>query len=161
MALRIALWLFVRDLCFRLGVVVLTGDFNKGAERELPPGVIDDQRRISPLDAASSFAAVPWSTTGVALLCGARAASLTETSGQSVVASSKCQSHRTNGSSCTTAPSTLSLLPSARRPRTKRGTTSSGCTSKFANRKPEDMRHPGTRNLGGTVDASVLRRHVG
>ena len=32
-----ALLLFVRDLCLRLGVVLLTGDFNKGAERELSP----------------------------------------------------------------------------------------------------------------------------
>ena len=34
----IALLLLVRDLRLRLGVVLLTGDFNKGAERELPPG---------------------------------------------------------------------------------------------------------------------------
>ena len=37
---------------FKLGDVALTGDFNKGAVRELLSGGSDDQRRISPLEAA-------------------------------------------------------------------------------------------------------------
>ena len=44
----IALLLLVRDLCLKLGAVVLTGDFNKGAECELSPGGTDDRRRTSP-----------------------------------------------------------------------------------------------------------------
>ena len=32
----IGLLLLIRDLCLKLGAVVLTGDFHKGAERELP-----------------------------------------------------------------------------------------------------------------------------
>ena len=39
--------------------MVLTGDFNKGAERELPPGASDSQRRISPPEAAFSSAVTP------------------------------------------------------------------------------------------------------
>ena len=61
----IALLLLVRDLCLKLGAVVLTRDFIKGAERELLSRGADDQRPISPLDAAFSFAAVPWATSGV------------------------------------------------------------------------------------------------
>ena len=44
----IALLLLVRDQCLKFGVVVLTGDFSKGAERALLSGGADDQRRISP-----------------------------------------------------------------------------------------------------------------
>ena len=38
--------------------------------RELPPGGTDDQRRISPLEAAFGFATVPWPTSGVTPLWG-------------------------------------------------------------------------------------------
>ena len=51
--------LLIRDLCMKLGVVILTGDFDKGAERELASSAPTDQRRISPLDAAFSHANVP------------------------------------------------------------------------------------------------------
>ena len=47
----IALLLLIRDLCMELGAVILTGDFNKGAECELASS---DQCRISPLEAAFS-----------------------------------------------------------------------------------------------------------
>ena len=47
----IALLLLIRDLCTKLGAVVLIGDFNKTAERELPAGGSEGQRRISPIDA--------------------------------------------------------------------------------------------------------------
>ena len=56
----IALLLLIHELCLTLGAVVLTGDFNKGAERELPPGVTDEQRRITLLETAYSFANFPW-----------------------------------------------------------------------------------------------------
>ena len=68
----IASLLFVRDLCLKFGAAVLTGDFNKGAEREalsLSCGS-EDQRRISPLEAAFSFASVPWPTSCVTPLWG-------------------------------------------------------------------------------------------
>ena len=71
----IALLLLVRDLCLKLGEVVLTGAFKKGAARELPSGGSDDQHRISPLEAAFSFAAVPWPTSGVTLLWAPAASS--------------------------------------------------------------------------------------
>ena len=50
--------------------VVLTGDFNKGAEREALSGDSGDQRRISPLDAAFGYACVPWPASGVTPLWG-------------------------------------------------------------------------------------------
>ena len=87
----IALLLLVRDLCLKLGAVVLTRDFIKGAERELLSRGADDQRRISPLDAAFSFAAVPWATSGVtplwrpaarALAISGRSAMLPDTQNQ-------------------------------------------------------------------------------
>ena len=54
-----------RDLCVRLGAVLLTGDFNKGAERDLPPSGTDSQRRLSPLEAAFGHTPVPWPATVV------------------------------------------------------------------------------------------------
>ena len=57
--------LLIRDLCMKLGAVILTGDFNKGAEREAAANGPTDQRRISPLEAAFSHAYVPWPTSGV------------------------------------------------------------------------------------------------
>ena len=58
----IALLLLIRDVCFKRGAVVLTGDFNKSAERELLPGGSDSQRRISPLQpsARRAFPGPPW-----------------------------------------------------------------------------------------------------
>ena len=61
----IALLFLTSDLCLKLGAVVLTVDFNKGAERGLPPGGSESQRRISPLEAAFSSARDPWPTLGV------------------------------------------------------------------------------------------------
>ena len=66
----IALLLLIWDLCLQLSAVVLTGDFNKGAERELPSGGSDSQRRTSPLEAAFSCTRVPWPTAGVTQLWG-------------------------------------------------------------------------------------------
>ena len=80
----IALLLLIRDLCMKLGAVILTGDFNKGAERELASSAPTDQRRISPLEAAFSRANVPWPTSGVTPLCGAPAESPTAACGPDV-----------------------------------------------------------------------------
>ena len=66
----IALLLFIRDLCMKLGAVILTRDFNKGAEREAASSGLSDQRRISPLEAAFSHANIPWPTSGVTPLWG-------------------------------------------------------------------------------------------
>ena len=66
----IALTLLIRDLCATLGAVVLTGNFNKAAERELPTGGSDSQRRISPLEAALNHAHFLWPTSGVTPLWG-------------------------------------------------------------------------------------------
>ena len=52
----IALLLLIRDLCMELFAVILTGDFKKGAERELASSATTDQRRISPLEFAFSCA---------------------------------------------------------------------------------------------------------
>ena len=43
----------------KLGAVILTGDFNKGAESEAAANGPMEQRRISPLEN------VPWPTSGV------------------------------------------------------------------------------------------------
>ena len=68
--MRIALLLLIRHLCLKIGVVVLTSDFCKGAERELLPGGCDSQRRISPLEAAVNSACVSWHALGVTPLWG-------------------------------------------------------------------------------------------
>ena len=68
----IALLLLIRDLCMKLGAVIITRDLNKGAERELASSATTDQRRISPLEAAFSHAKVPWPTFGVTPLWGPR-----------------------------------------------------------------------------------------
>ena len=52
----IALLLLIPDVCLKFGAVVLTGDFNNGAECELSPRGSESQRRISPLEAAFSSA---------------------------------------------------------------------------------------------------------
>ena len=44
----IAFLLLICDLCIKLGVVTLTGDFSKAVERETPSG--DGERRTSPLE---------------------------------------------------------------------------------------------------------------
>ena len=54
----------------KLGAVILTGDFTKGAERELASSAPTDQCRISPLEAAFSCANVSWPTAGVTPLWG-------------------------------------------------------------------------------------------
>ena len=56
--------MLICDLCMKLGAGVLTGHFNKGAEREAPSGD-SGERRVSPLEAALSCACVPWPTSGV------------------------------------------------------------------------------------------------
>ena len=61
----IALFLLIRDVCLKLGAVVLTGDFNNGAECELSPRCYETQRRISPLEAAFSFCVRPLAYLGV------------------------------------------------------------------------------------------------
>ena len=63
----IALLLFVRDLCLKLGAVILIGDFNKAVERDTPAGDFGE-RWISPLEAAFSHANIPWPTSGVTSL---------------------------------------------------------------------------------------------
>ena len=72
----------------KLGVVLLTGDFNEGAERELSSGGTEDQRRISPLEAASDHAAMSWPTSVVTPLWGPGAEPRI-TSGPKVADSSK------------------------------------------------------------------------
>ena len=62
--------LVLRDLYLKLRAVVLTEDFNKGAENKLTPGGAADQRRFLPLEAAFIFADVPWTTSGVTPLWG-------------------------------------------------------------------------------------------
>ena len=64
----IALLLFLRDLCMKLGAVTITGDFKMAVERETPSG--DGERRTSPLEAAFSHANIPWPTFGVTRLWG-------------------------------------------------------------------------------------------
>ena len=61
----IALLLLIRDSCMKLGAFILTGDFDKGAEREAAANGSMDQRRISPLEASFNCANVPWPTSGV------------------------------------------------------------------------------------------------
>ena len=61
-----ALLLFIRDLCLKLGAVVLTGDFSKAVERETLSGDSGDGR-ISPLEAAFRYACVLWPNSGVTL----------------------------------------------------------------------------------------------
>ena len=61
----IALLLLIRDLCVKLGAVILTGDLFKGAERESATNGQMDQRRISPVEAAFNCGNVPWPTSGV------------------------------------------------------------------------------------------------
>ena len=61
----IALLLLIRDLCLKLGVVVLTGDFTKAVERETPSS--DGDRRTSPPGAAFSHANTPWPTFGIGI----------------------------------------------------------------------------------------------
>ena len=60
----VALLLLIRDVCLKLGAVVLTGDFNNGAECELSPRCSESQRRNSPLEAAFSSACALWPTLG-------------------------------------------------------------------------------------------------
>ena len=60
----IALLLLIRDLCLKLGAVVLTGDFSKAVEGETPSGDFGE-RRISQLEAACSDVNIPWPTSGV------------------------------------------------------------------------------------------------
>ena len=59
----IVLLLVTRDLCFKLGAVVLTGDFNRAVERVTVSGDSGD-RRILTLEDAFSYACVPWPTSG-------------------------------------------------------------------------------------------------
>ena len=87
----IALFLLIRDLCMKLGAVILAGDFNKVTERELASSGPTDQRRTSPLEAAFSHASVPWPTSGVTPLWGPAACGL------NVAVSSCSRSRKTNG----------------------------------------------------------------
>ena len=66
----VALLLRIRDLCAKLSAVILTGDLNKAAERELSAGGSDSQRRVSPLEAAFNHANIPWPTCGATPLWG-------------------------------------------------------------------------------------------
>ena len=66
----IALLLFIRDLSMQLGAVILTGDFKKGAERELASSATTDQRLISPLEFAFIGGTVQWPTSGATALLG-------------------------------------------------------------------------------------------
>ena len=59
----IALLLLVRDFWFKLGAVVLTGDFHKAVGRETPSG--DGERRTSQMEAAFRHTNIPWPTGGV------------------------------------------------------------------------------------------------
>ena len=64
-SLCIALLLLIRDMCMKLGAVILTAviltsDFNKGAEREAAANASMYQRRIPPLEAAFSHSHIPW-----------------------------------------------------------------------------------------------------
>ena len=59
MSVCIALMLLARGLCLRLGKILLTGDFNKDAERELRSSGTEDQRRVSPMEPTFDHAATP------------------------------------------------------------------------------------------------------
>ena len=64
-----ALLLLTRDLCMKLGAVILSGDFNKGAQRELAssaPTSVGSLRSRPP----SATLYVPWPTSGVTPLWG-------------------------------------------------------------------------------------------
>ena len=65
----IALLLLVNNLCLKVGAVVVTGDFNKVVECEALSGDCGD-RRISPLEAAFTYACGPWPTSGVTPVWG-------------------------------------------------------------------------------------------
>ena len=130
---------------------MLAVDFNKGSECEIPSGAIEDQRGISPLEAAFSCAAIPWPTCGVTS-SWASAVSCKEANCQSVASSSKCQSHRTNGPSCVAVLLTFDPPPSASRPRTRPGTRNNGCTSISPTASAGETRHPRTPNPGDNTD---------
>ena len=54
----LALLLLIRDFCSKLSAVVLTDDFNKAVERELPAGDPNGQRRLSAIGAAFNHASI-------------------------------------------------------------------------------------------------------
>ena len=64
-AIRVHCVISPRPICASSSLWFFYGDFNKGAEREALSGGSDDHRRISPLEAAFSFASVPTPTFGV------------------------------------------------------------------------------------------------
>ena len=103
----IALLLHIRDLCMKLGAVILTGNFNKAVKRETLSGDSGD-RRISPIEAAFSHANIPWPTSGVTPLWRL-AASPTAAHCPNAAGSLSCPSHRVSCVSCATGPSTLSM----------------------------------------------------
>ena len=66
----IAFLCLIRDFSSKLSAAILTCDFDKIGERELPAGASDCQRRISPLQAAFNHANIPWPTSGATLPWG-------------------------------------------------------------------------------------------
>ena len=64
-----AVLLVVCDMSLKFGAVVLSGDVNKAVEREALSGDSGD-RRVSSLEAANSYACVPWPTSGLTPLWG-------------------------------------------------------------------------------------------
>ena len=94
----IALLLLIRDLCLKLGAVVLTSDFNKGAERELSLVAPRASAAFS-REAAFSSARVPWPTLGGLRCCGDLAVNPMVTSGLSAAVSWFCRVRRRIGSS--------------------------------------------------------------
>ena len=100
----IALLLLVRDLCLKLGEVILPSDFNKGAQRDAAASGSMDQRRESlhlrpPSATPTSHGLLP-----VPTRCGALAVSLKVARGPNAACSFSFPSHRNSGFSCAMVP---------------------------------------------------------
>ena len=148
----IHLFLLVRDLCLKLGAVVLIGDSNKNAERQAPSGDSGD-RRISPLEDAFKYACVPWPTPCVTPLWGP---------GGELYDSKWMECCGFEEPECGTPRSTSNPVTSVWSSPTTRGTTS---TSKFLaviaeGTRPRLIRMPGVA-ICSLLHTTCDRRHAG
>ena len=106
----IALLLLIRDLCMKLGAVILTCDVHMGAEPELASSGSTGQRRISPPEAALSPANIPAPT--ASHHCEVPAVSPAVMSGPNVADLWCFQNRKTGGKLCATGQSMSSRRPS-------------------------------------------------